>query len=29
MMNLPGTPISRLSGWLPDQWKLQNPASSG
>ena len=25
VMNLPAVPISRLSDWLPEQWKLRNP----
>jgi transposase len=25
MTNLPGTPISQLDKWLPDQWKAANP----
>jgi len=29
LVNLPATPISRLSDWLPDQWKLRNPSPSG
>jgi hypothetical protein len=28
LTNLPATPMSRLSDWLPDQWKRRNPASS-
>jgi transposase len=26
LANLPATPISQISQWLPDQWKRQNPA---
>ena len=26
LTNLPGTPLSRLDRWLPDQWKLDQPA---
>jgi len=26
LVNLPATPISQLHAWLPDQWKLRNPA---
>jgi len=29
LVNLPATPISRLSDWLPDQWKLRNSSPSG
>jgi transposase len=28
LTNLPATPISQLSDWLPDQWTRRNPASS-
>jgi transposase len=26
LTNLPGTPISEVERWLPDQWRRQNPA---
>ena len=26
LTNLPATPMSQLCQWLPDQWKLRNPA---
>jgi transposase len=26
LTNLPATPISGLSDWLPEQWKLRNPS---
>ena len=26
LVNLPATPLSQLHTWLPDQWKLRNPA---
>jgi len=29
LVNLPTTPTSRLSNWLPDQWKLRGLAPSG
>jgi hypothetical protein len=29
LVNLPAAPISHLSDWLPDQWKLRNPAPLG
>ena len=29
LTNLPATPISRLSDWLPDRWKLGKPSPSG
>jgi transposase len=29
LVNLPATPISRLSDCLPDRWKLKNPSLSG
>ena len=29
LTNLPATPMSQLCQWLPDQWKLRNPASPG
>jgi hypothetical protein len=29
LMNLPTTPISQISQWLPDNWKRRNPSSSG
>jgi hypothetical protein len=29
LTNLPATPISQLSDWLPDQWQRQNPSPSG
>src|SRR5271170_6535334 len=29
LTNLPATPISQLSNWLPDQWRLRNPSPSG
>jgi hypothetical protein len=28
LTNLPATPISQLSDWLPDQWTRRNPTSS-
>jgi hypothetical protein len=28
LTNLPATPIGQLSNWLPDQWRLRNPARS-
>ena len=28
LTNLPATPISQLSDWLPDQWRPRNPALS-
>ncbi len=28
LTNLPATPISQLSNWLPDQWQLRNPSPS-
>ena len=28
LINLPATPISQLSDWLPDQWKLRNSPPS-
>ena len=28
LVHLPATPISRLSDWLPDQWKLRKPLPS-
>jgi hypothetical protein len=28
LSNLPGTPISQFSQWLPDVWKWRNRASS-
>ena len=29
LVNLPGTPMSEIERWLPDQWKLRNPLPSG
>lgn len=29
LTNLPDTPISQLQAWLPEQWKKNQPASSG
>jgi transposase len=29
LTNLSATPISQLSNWLPDQWRLRNPSPSG
>jgi transposase len=29
LTNLPGTPVSQIERWLPDQWKLRNPRPSG
>jgi transposase len=29
LTNLPATPISQLSQWLPDRWKLREPSPSG
>jgi transposase len=29
LVNLPAAPISRLSDWLPDRWKLRGPLPSG
>jgi hypothetical protein len=26
LTNLPATPVSCLSDWLPDQWKWKNPS---
>jgi transposase len=28
LTNLPATPISQISQWLPDQWQLRNPSPS-
>jgi hypothetical protein len=27
--NLPATPVSQISQWLPDDWKRWNPVPSG
>jgi len=29
LTNLPATPISQISQWLPDDWKRRNPTASG
>jgi len=29
LTNLPATPTSQISEWLPDQWKLRNPSPFG
>jgi transposase len=29
LTNLPATPISQISQWLPDNWKRRNPAPAG
>ena len=29
LTNLPAAPMSRLSDWLPDRWKLRIPSPSG
>jgi transposase len=29
LTNLPAMPFSQIEQWLPDQWKLRNPAPSG
>jgi len=26
LTNLPATPISQISQWLPDEWKRRNPS---
>ena len=29
LTNLPATPISQISQWLPDNWQRRNPSPSG